>query len=233
MNNERTLLIDADDTLWDNNIHYENAIIDFVAIMNKNNMMKNEVEEILREREMTNVIHHGYGSKNFFISMLEVYKMACAHENCRINDNIIKKIEDLSIRTRDYPITLLAGVKETLPVLKRKNRLILVTKGDDEEQLAKVKRSGISHLFPEKRVVHEKNKGIYQEIIREFDLDPLWTWMVGNSPRSDINPAKAIGLGTVFIPYHNTWVHELEDIIEDGRETILLNDFSGLLNYFG
>ena len=32
------------------------------------------------------------------------------------------------------------------------------------------------------------------------------TWMIGNSPKSDINPALACGLHAVFIHHPHTWV---------------------------
>jgi putative hydrolase of the HAD superfamily len=36
--------------------------------------------------------------------------------------------------------------------------------------------------------------------------------MVGNSPKSDINPALAAGLHAVFIPHGDTWILEHEDL---------------------
>jgi putative hydrolase of the HAD superfamily len=36
--------------------------------------------------------------------------------------------------------------------------------------------------------------------------------MIGNSPRSDINPALAAGLNAIFIPHAQTWVLEHEEI---------------------
>jgi putative hydrolase of the HAD superfamily len=56
--------------------------------------------------------------------------------------------------------------------------------------------------------------------------------MIGNSPRSDINPAKAVGLRTVFIPYHTTWQHEIEEISPNG-ETLVLETFAELAKHFG
>jgi putative hydrolase of the HAD superfamily len=57
--------------------------------------------------------------------------------------------------------------------------------------------------------------------------------MIGNSPRSDINSAKAAGLLTAFIPYHTTWQHEIEEISTDGPETLVLENFGELAQHFG
>jgi putative hydrolase of the HAD superfamily len=69
-------------------------------------------------------------------------------------------------------------------------------------------------------------------MIAKHRLAPGQTWMIGNSPRSDINPAKAAGLRTVFIPYHTTWQHELEEISPNGGETLVLENFGELKKHF-
>ena len=45
----QTLLIDADDTLWENNIYFERAIADFISFLNHRERTPAEVREILNE----------------------------------------------------------------------------------------------------------------------------------------------------------------------------------------
>jgi putative hydrolase of the HAD superfamily len=45
--------------------------------------------------------------------------------------------------------------------------------------------------------------------------------MVGNSPRSDINPAVEAGIGAVYVPHPNTWSLEVEGVVDSERVTIL------------
>jgi putative hydrolase of the HAD superfamily len=123
------------------------------------------------------------------------------------------------------------GVRETLPALHSSNRLILVTKGHREEQANKLQRSGLADYFHDVEVVFEKTVDTYREVAARHRLEVSHTWMVGNSPRSDINPAKAAGLKTVFIPYHTTWQHEVEEIAPEG-ETLVLEHFGRLAEYF-
>ena len=119
----------------------------------------------------------------------------------------------------DHPIDLIPGVRDTLPILQSMNTLILVSKGVPEEQLGKLQRSGLAHFFMRTEIVFEKDAATYRDLVRLHQLQPESTWMIGNSPRSDINPAKAAGLRTVFIPYHTTWWHEIEEITPDGRDS--------------
>src|SRR5579884_3582330 len=106
-------------------------------------------------------------------------------------------------------------------------------KGDREEQLFKVEQSGVERFFREVVVAHEKNVATYEEIVRRLGLDANMTWMIGNSPRSDINPALAAGLRAVFVPHPHTWHMEHEEVtpVDDGR-LLTLSRFAELRNYF-
>ena len=58
--------------------------------------------------------------------------------------------------------------------------------------------------------------------------------MVGNSPKSDINPALAAGLNAVFVPHDNTWVLEHEEVAQavPPRKLMVVDSFAGLKDHF-
>jgi putative hydrolase of the HAD superfamily len=58
--------------------------------------------------------------------------------------------------------------------------------------------------------------------------------MIGNSPKSDINPALAAGLHAVFIAHDFTWVleHEVVNPAPDGQHLLELNSFVELSDHF-
>ena len=58
--------------------------------------------------------------------------------------------------------------------------------------------------------------------------------MIGNSPKSDINPALAAGLHAVFIPHDSTWVleHEVVNQPPPGQQLLELPSFAELTRYF-
>ena len=95
---------------------------------------------------------------------------------------------------------MIDGVPETLAELAARHDLTLFTKGHPEEQKLKVERSGLGRYFAHTAIVKEKNADAYRTLVVERDMDPARTWMIGNSPRSDINPAIEAGLNAVFIP---------------------------------
>lgn len=222
----RTLLVDADDTLWENNIYFERVTAEFIDLMTARGLDAPAVEQTLISTEQRNVHVTGYGSQAFCASLHEVARA------CGVSD-LEPWIEEQEAWMFHHPIELMPGVLETMPRLFVNNRLILVTKGLAAEQLAKLERSGLAGFFHETEVVFEKNTASYIDIINRHALDPSSVWMIGNSPRSDINPAKSAGLGTVFIPYHTTWWHELEEINATGRDTLMLAHFGELADHFG
>jgi putative hydrolase of the HAD superfamily len=224
MSTARTLLIDADDTLWENNIYFEQVASMFLARLVNHGIALSRGQQLLWETEQRNVKTTGYGSRAFCRSLHEVARALNAPDM----EPWIQQQEHWIFH---HPIELMPGVKETLPALHSSNRLILVTKGHREEQVNKLQRSGLADYFHGVEVVFEKTVDTYREIAGRHRLEVAHTWMIGNSPRSDINPAKAAGLKTVFIPYHTTWQHEVEEIAPEG-ETLVLEHFGRLSEYF-
>jgi putative hydrolase of the HAD superfamily len=58
--------------------------------------------------------------------------------------------------------------------------------------------------------------------------------MIGNSPKSDINPALAAGLHAVFVPHGNTWIleHEEVDAATPPQKLLIVGRFAELREHF-
>jgi putative hydrolase of the HAD superfamily len=225
MSTTRTLLIDADDTLWENNIYFERVTREFIAALGQRGIPPHRAHETLWETELRNVKITGYGSNAFCLSLHEVARALSVAD-------LEPQILEWENFIFHHPVELMTGVRETLPLLRATNQLILLTKGRDDEQLGKLHRSGLADYFHGTEVVFEKTVETYRQVLLHRQLDISQTWMIGNSPRSDINPAKAAGLRTVFIPYHTTWQHEMEEISPTGDETLVLETFAELSEHF-
>lgn len=229
-NGKSTLIIDADDTLWENNIHFEEATERFLDLVESRGGEREPTRSRLVEIERKNIPIHGYGTGGFTRSLMDTLEevtgtLTSAADRARILA--------LAQRVRKMPIQYLPGVKETLPLLKRRHRLILFTKGDPAEQRDKVDRSGAISFFHEVEVTAEKHPDDYRRLVEAHRIDCEVSWMVGNSPRSDINPALEVGLGAVYIPHPRTWGFEHEEVRErHGARLKILKSFSELLEHF-
>ena len=106
-----------------------------------------------------------------------------------------------------------------------------MTKGDHAEQADKLARSGLARTFAAVEIVTEKDPPTYREVIARHELKPHTSWMIGNSPKSDINPALARRIHAVFLFHKDTWVleHATVDTAPEGQHLIELDAFTKLL----
>src|SRR5258708_37859593 len=74
-----TLLIDADDTLWENNVFFENLIEDFITIVEPYGYARAYIRHILNETERKNIRQYGYGVRSFGRSPEENYIKLAEH----------------------------------------------------------------------------------------------------------------------------------------------------------
>jgi putative hydrolase of the HAD superfamily len=227
----QTLIFDGDDTLWENNVYFERAIDDFIAYLDHSTLTPVEVRAVLDEIERANIRVHGYGAASFGHSLRECYEHL--HQR-HLDEGELATVMDFAERILRQPLEVIAGVAETLTALAERHDLALLTKGHDEEQRLKIERSGLAGFFARSFVVPEKDQAVYREVVVELAAGPATTWMIGNSPRSDINPALAAGLNAVFVPHDQTWRLEHEDLPTepDGGFLLVLNRFAELLDHF-
>jgi putative hydrolase of the HAD superfamily len=225
----QNLIIDADDTLWENNIYFERAFEEFVAYLGHSTLSANEVRDVLDEIELANARIHGYGSLNFGRNLSQCYQHL-AERHVREED--LQRVITFAERILDCPMEVIPGVPETLASLAQRHDLTLFTKGHPDEQKLKIDRSGLGVYFQHAAIVKEKDAAAYRLLISERGMDPTRTWMIGNSPKSDINPAREAGLNAVFIPHAHTWVLEKEEIREGIGTLLMLDSFAELADRF-
>jgi putative hydrolase of the HAD superfamily len=206
----QTLFIDADDTLWENNIYFEQAWDEFLAFLNHSKLTPKQTRDIFDEIEIANIKIHGYGAANFARNMVQCYRHLVERE---IAPDDLKTVMGFADRILHQPIEMLDGVEETLEYLVRANQdLVLFTKGNAEEQRHKIDRSPVGRYFRDFEIVREKDVGAYRGVAARHGLNPHVTWMIGNSPKSDINPALDAGWNAVFVPHARTWSLENTDL---------------------
>lgn len=228
---QQVLLFDADDTLWENNIYFERAIVAFISYLNHRVYTSEEVRAHLNSCERATIAQHGYGVQSFRKSLISCFEqLTDTSITPEKHARIVAFTESISAQE----IELLPKVEETLAALAARHRLLLVTKGDSAEQLDKLHRSGLAPCFSGVEVPYEKTADMYRELAARHGCKLGDTWMIGNSPRSDINPALAAGLNAVFIPHDHTWTleHEIIDHPPSGQILLELASFEGLLQHF-
>jgi putative hydrolase of the HAD superfamily len=223
------LLVDADDTLWENNIYFERAFDDFVDFLGHSSLTPAQIRNVLDTIEAVNAKIHGYGSLNFARNLQQTYGQLCERQ---IAPHDLQTVMGFAERILECPMEVIDGVEETLAYLAARHDLTLFTKGNPDEQKLKVDRSKLGAYFNHTAIVKEKDAAAYRKLVDERAMDTARSWMIGNSPKSDVNPALEAGLNAVFIPHAHTWVLENEEIRPVEGRLLVLERFEQLRERF-
>jgi putative hydrolase of the HAD superfamily len=223
------LIIDADDTLWENNIYFERAFDAFVDYLSHSSLTPAQVRAVLDEIEDANAKVHGYGSANFGRNLQQCYRHLAERE---VGEADLRTVVGFAEKILECPMEVIEGVPETLDYLAGRHDLTLFTKGHPEEQKLKIDSSGLGPLFAHTAIVKEKHAAAYRELAKSRRMDPARTWMIGNSPKSDVNPALEAGLNAVFVPHEHTWTLERQEIRPGPGRLLMLDRFSDLRAHF-
>jgi putative hydrolase of the HAD superfamily len=227
----QTLLIDADDTLWENNVYFERAIARFISFLNHHEFSAEQVRGVLNDVERECIVTHGYGLHSFSHALVDTFERLSVRP---VTPELHAQITSFARTIENHPIEFLPEVPATLEYLSARHRLILVTKGALAEQSGKIERSGLKEYFAATEIVAEKDSAVYQALVEKHLLVRDSTWMVGNSPKSDINPALAAGLHAVFVPHGDTWIleHEELDAAPPRQRLLIVGCFAELREHF-
>ncbi|HKV55956.1 MAG TPA: HAD family hydrolase [Candidatus Binataceae bacterium] len=225
------LIFDADDTLWDSNVYFLEAEAQFFELLCAAGLSTpDEVRAAIRQHELDIIAEVGYGRGPYVRALHRtVRELVPIHRH----DALAIEVDRIGERLLARNCELLPEVEPTLRELARRHRLLLFTKGQPHEQMAKLERAGLRSLFSRVGIPVEKDPGAYALLVAQAGLDPARTFMIGNSPRSDINPALRAGLrGAVFIPHPHTWELEHEELDAAEGRVVTISAFRELLELF-
>jgi len=224
-----TLFVDADDTLWENNVYFEAVIGEYCRALERRGFSAEVARETLLAVERRRTRVHGYGVDNFTQGLGEACRMLLGDAS----EAEVRALVALARGIRRQRLQVAPGAAETLRELAGRHRVILLTKGDRDDQLEKLQRSGLGRYFHQVDVVKEKDAAAYRSALERHGAQADDAWMIGNSPRSDVLPALEAGLGAVYIPHAATWSLELDALPPPGTPRyFLVRTFAALTDHF-
>ncbi|MDR2038858.1 MAG: HAD family hydrolase [Bacteroidales bacterium] len=218
---------DADDTLWVNEIYFDEFEAKFCALIEKY-LPAHQASRDLFETEMKNLHLYGYGIKGIMLCMIE---LICKVVNEKDSSGCVLEIIQLGQDLLQKPVDLLDGVEEVLVELSKKYKLILATKGDLLDQQRKIQLSGLKKYFHHIEIMSNKRCSDYSKLIKQQGCRPDNFLMLGNSLKSDIIPVLELGAYAIHIPYHTTWKHEQCDQNIEHPNFIKLENITEILDH--
>lgn len=207
----RAIIFDGDDTLWGIQSFYDEAKETFFTLMESSGFPRDEVSAKLAEVDSANVSHLGFSRKRFPLSMQQVYTFYAQQKGLSVNERTLRKVQNIGSSVFDRKPVLMDGAREVLSQLRDAYELYLYSGGDIEIQMEKVSNLELASYFNAIHLVDRKTTAQLDAILAEHNLHPDDTWMVGNSIRSDVNPALQLGLRAIHL-HSSSWEYDAEDI---------------------
>src|SRR6267142_2185109 len=201
------LVFDGDDTLWFTMPLYRRAKEQFFMIMQLQGFDRGSVEEFFENLDAKNVRRLGFSGRRFSVSMLATYRTFCNNTGRRTDRAVEIKIRRTASQVFDRKPLLAPFATQTLNRLQKRYHLFLLTKGERKVQNKRLDSSGLRRFFRRVIIVPDKNFAVFKLVSKRYKLVPHNTWSIGNSLKSDINPALRAGFSAIWIPYQ-TWRYE-------------------------
>ncbi len=212
----RYIAFDADDTLWDCQGHFEQVMQELYTLLSPWVDRDTAASELFAT-ERKNMPMLGYGTKAFSLSMIETALRVSRYE---MSARQLSWLQNECYSLLNLPATPLPEVENTLEQLQREGwHMAVFTKGELLDQENKLLRSGLSRFFEHVEITSDKTEREFRNLCTRLGIAPTELLMVGNSFRSDIAPALAIGASAVHIPFHITWELEHVEVFEHDRLT--------------
>jgi putative hydrolase of the HAD superfamily len=224
-----SILVSADDTLWENNVYFERMIDRFLNLVEPFGYARGYARHVLNETERINIRQYGYSVRSFARSLEETYvKLAGEMKQARDLRDVAELVAELEVT----PPRVLEGVPETLQYLGERHRMILVATGEQAEQAGKVERSGLQGFFDAIEIIPEKTAESLDQLVERQHVVKSHAWLVGNSPRSDILPGLQAGLNVAFIPHEENWEREQMELPSGMGKLLIVSSFRDLRDHF-
>lgn len=224
------IIFDFDDTLVATNVIFEDIRQEFFAQMAELGFTEQvAIAEYLNQADINNVLALGYMGKECFPrAMGQTYQHFVSLAGQTYDPQIAQRLENIGWQVYQREAEYLPGAKELLTSLQGKARLFLLTQGDSGIQARRLKQRGILPYFDDFRIVVSKDVAAYTSFIRDMNIDVERSWMVGNSLRSDINPALTVGLKAVHYQLP-AWDFEHEEALGEHYSITNLLDLKELI----
>jgi putative hydrolase of the HAD superfamily len=214
------VLVDFDDTLVDTAPRFQRArqeLFDLLANLGFEPELirqthHEEIDPVMRNR-------YGLGPQRLEHAFRETYEHLCTNAAMALDESIAVRCALLGRTVAGTP-PVLQGALEALERLANQLPTVLYTQsGNYDYQLACVTDSGVLEIVKRERVriTERKTDDQFRAVLQEFEIaDPRNVWMIGNSMRSDINPALACGANAIFVDVDDPWEFDVVDPLHDG-----------------
>lgn len=218
------VLVDFDDTIVDTAPRFQDARRRLFRRLAAAGFGEDEVSRIHHERVDPGMLaKHGLGPGRLVHSFPETYRLLCEDAGRDPDDRLLEELVHLARAVAGTP-PLMPGAIEALRRVAEVHETVVYTQsGEPEYQMECVREAGALDVVGIDRVVvtDVKTAARLRETLDLFGVDdPREAWMIGNSMRSDVNPALEIGANAILIEIDDPWHHDEVEPVGSGFERV-------------
>jgi len=211
LENTKLWIFDADDTLWESGLYFRRAEDDFAALMHSLGYDPAEIVTEIHRKDLERLSVTGYGASPY----MSVLRSVIEDKFSVLTPYMLRALGDISHSLLHHPLVLLPGVLDSITKMHASGkRMMVYTMGETDHQTDKFSRSGIAHFFEKCTVVPVKTEQTMKQLLTSAGTAPAEACMIGNSPRSDINPAIGCGVNALYVQRPLTWQAEQVEFVE-------------------
>lgn len=199
----KVLIYDLDDTLVDTSEVYYSVREKFLQILIDEGFPSEKILDLFETIDTKNITIYGHRPERYKISMLETYDSCCKKFSFLIKDNILKELEKCGKTILEKMPLLIDNALELLEWGYKNYRQVLFTRGLESLQIQKITHVGLTHFFDKIKVVSTKDKQILSGFLSEINACKEDCWIIGDSVKSDINPAIELGINCILYLYQH------------------------------
>lgn len=218
------VLVDFDDTLVATAPRFENARNELFRILGEHGfdpvlaraLHHDEIDPIMRAQ-------YGFGPRRLGHAFRHTYERLCADAGRAPEPATLERLESLGNSVLGTP-PLVDGALDALARLARRIPTVLYTQsGDPEYQRSCVQGAGVFDVLGQERihVCAHKTADAFREVLAQLGInEPATACMIGNSVRSDINPALEVGAHAILVEVDNPWVYDVVAPVHNGFQRV-------------
>lgn len=224
------VLFDFDDTLVETTVHFDRAKEEFARLMAGQDLGAPDLLDTLNRYDIAGVeARGGFYKECFPRALADTYRHYCRRSGRPVRPEVETAAAELGWAVFRRPVHPLPGAEKLLRSMAGRFALLLVTRGEPALQKERLAASGLAGWFTAVHVLPAKEEADYRRIAGEHGLEPARSWMVGNSMRSDINPARRAGFRCIYVHHPRTWDYDMEEPVGGHLEAHSLAEVSRLI----
>jgi putative hydrolase of the HAD superfamily len=213
------VLVDFDDTLVDTAPRFQNARRSLFSLLGELGASAELAQQIHHERIDPEMLdRHGLGPGRLEHSFRATYEAVCAELGLTIDPIMSERCADLGRAVAGTP-PLLEGALIALDRLARRYRTVVYTQARNRDyQLQCVQDAGIRDVVGADAVhiCELKTVVAFRETLNLLGVPQVdGVWMIGNSIRSDINPALEAGANAILVEVADPWEFDLVEPVSN------------------